>query len=160
MKLLKTIRFDQTDERVFERAAAEGEWAVSGAFAFSGLDEAALIGKRRQAFVNGFLGLTSFGRATFAVVASMSEDEAGASEEALAQHLLAHYGAPDEGAARDAAREEIGFVAELVAEARINTVFTVFRRLDADGNIREAFRTIEPPGAAPRHTRIWDVVDD
>ena len=43
-KFLRTIRFDASDDRVFARAAAAGEWAVSGAFAFA--EE--LAEKRRQ----------------------------------------------------------------------------------------------------------------
>ena len=35
MKFLRTIRFDMSDDAVFERAAPPEEWAVSGAFAFS-----------------------------------------------------------------------------------------------------------------------------
>ncbi|MGD9830923.1 MAG: DUF6505 family protein, partial [Hyphomicrobiaceae bacterium] len=73
MKLLRTIRFDRSDERVYEVAAAESEWAVSGAFAFAGVEREALVGKVRQAFANGFLGLPSFGRSTFAVVAEAGD---------------------------------------------------------------------------------------
>src|SRR5262249_15189795 len=57
MKLLKTIRFDASDERVFDLAAAPDEWAVSGALAFAGAAPNSLTGKSRQAFANGFLGL-------------------------------------------------------------------------------------------------------
>ena len=35
MRLARTLRFDESDERVFERAAEPDEWAVSGAFEFS-----------------------------------------------------------------------------------------------------------------------------
>ena len=35
MKLLRTIRFDDSDDQVYARAAVPGEWAVSGAFAFA-----------------------------------------------------------------------------------------------------------------------------
>jgi hypothetical protein len=54
IKLLKTIRFDASDERVYELAAAPEEWAVSGAFAFASLAAEAVAGKTRQAFSNGF----------------------------------------------------------------------------------------------------------
>lgn len=160
MKLLKTIRFDNSDEHVFASAAAPDEWAVSGGFAFAGLDEAALTGKRRQAFANGFLSLESFGRATFAVVAEISGSECEAMEAGLADHLRTHYKAPDQAAAMAASREEIAFVAELCAEALINTVFTVRRVLDGDGRVRETFRTIQPPDATPRHAKVWTLVDD
>ncbi len=57
-----------------------------------------------------------------------------------------------------AAGDEMGFIADLCAEKPVNAVFTVYRRLDDDGNIREEFREIAAPGA-PRHARIWDVED-
>ena len=45
MKLLKTIRFDASDERVYELAAAPEEWAVSGAFTFAGLAPETIAGQ-------------------------------------------------------------------------------------------------------------------
>lgn len=159
-KFLSTIRFDNSDEHVFEDAAAPDEWAVSGAFAFAGADPASVTGKARQAFVNGFLGLESFGRSTFASVAEMTEVERERIERALAAHLVASYGAPDEETALPAAREEVDFVVDLCAGSLINTVFTVRRHFDEDGGIREEFRTIQPPSSQPMHSRIWNVVDD
>ncbi len=47
MKLLRTIQLDASDSFVFDRAAASGEWAVSGAFAFLNRDIPALPGKTR-----------------------------------------------------------------------------------------------------------------
>jgi hypothetical protein len=35
VKFLRTIRFDASDDHVFDRAAEPGEWAVSGAFEFA-----------------------------------------------------------------------------------------------------------------------------
>lgn len=160
MKLLRTIRFDASDERVFDLAAAAEEWAVSGAFAFAGAAPGSLTGKARQAFANGFLGVASFGRSTFAAVADASAADLEAIEQALARHFVSVYGAPDEAAARAAAAEETAFVAELTLDAPINTVFTVRRTWDADGRIKEEFRTIRPPTGEPQHARIWTVVDD
>ena len=51
-RLLRTIRFDATDEFVFEQAAGPDEWAVSGAFAFAHLSVDDIKGKTRQAFAN------------------------------------------------------------------------------------------------------------
>ncbi len=113
MKLLRTIRFDASDERVFDVAAAPEEWAVSGAFAFAGAAPGSLAGKSRQAFANGFLGVASFGRSTFATVAEATAADLEAVEQALVRHFVAHHGAPDEGAARAAAAEETAFVREL-----------------------------------------------
>jgi hypothetical protein len=160
MKLLRTIRFDNTDERVFEAAAQSEEWAVSGAFAFAHLSPAELTGKVRQAFANGFLGVQSFGRSTFAVVADAKARTREQIESRLAEHFVTHYGALDFASALPAAREEVEFIVELCREALINTVFTVRRTFDAAGRIKEEFRTITPPTAEPRHIRIWTVEPD
>ncbi len=158
MKFLRAIRFDASDLAVYDKAAGEREWAISGAFQFAGLDADALSGKARQAFVNGFLGLPSFGRTTFATVTGMNEDDRRDITGLLARHFIDTYGAPD-GEAAVAADDEVDFIADLCAEKPVNAVFTVYRRLDDDGNIREEFREIAPAGA-PRHARIWDVEDD
>ena len=70
MKLARTIRFDSSDLNIFDSTAEEGEWAISGSFMFAGISEDALVGKTRQAFANGFLGLSSFGFSTLVTVAS------------------------------------------------------------------------------------------
>jgi hypothetical protein len=160
MKLLRTIRFDASDERVFARAAAAEEWAVSGAFEFADLGGEALTGKMRQAFANGFLGLASFGRSTFATVAEATDADLATAEDALARHLVDAHGAPGLNAALPAAREELQFVLDLCCGAPINTVFTVRRTRDAAGEIKEEFRTIRPPTGGPLHARVWTVVDD
>lgn len=160
MKLLRTIRFDDSDDNVYARAAVPDEWAVSGAFAFAGADPAGLTGKAKQAFANGFLGLTSFGRSTFATCAEVSDEDVPHIEDRLADHFVADYGAPGREAARPAAREEIAFVADLCAEVLINTIFTVRRYVDEEGEIREEFRTIKAPSDEPLHTKIWTVVED
>ncbi|MGE0630692.1 MAG: DUF6505 family protein, partial [Hyphomicrobiaceae bacterium] len=61
MKFLRAIRFDESDTRVFQRAAEPDEWLVSGATAFAGIEPAQLKGKLRQAFANGFLGIDTLG---------------------------------------------------------------------------------------------------
>ncbi len=160
MKLLKTIRFDGSDERVFDKAAEPGEWAVSGAFAFADRAANSLTGKTRQAFANGFLGVTSFGRATFASVAHARADERQGIEHLLAQHFVTGYGAPDLDAALPAAKEEVSFVEDLCRNVPVNTVFAVRRTWGADGGIEEEFRTITPPSGPPPHAKIWTATDD
>lgn len=161
MKFLKTIRFDTSDDHVFEAAAAPEEWAVSGAFVFAGRDaDEVRKGKLRQAFANGFLSVESFGHSTFTTVAECGEEDLAGVERRLAQHFVDHYGAPGLEAALPAAREETQFVQDLCAESLINTVFTVRRRFDDGGEIREEFRTIKSPDARPVHTRIWNVVEE
>lgn len=160
MKFLQVIRFDNSDDHVFENPAQPGEWAVSGAFAFSTLDRGEIKGKLRQAFANGFLGLGSFGRSTFATICEMTGEKRESALEQLAAHFTNVYGAPSAQAAKDAADGEFGFITELCAEKPINTVFTVRRVFDDDGSIREEFREITPPSGGPRHAKVWEIVED
>ncbi len=158
MKFLRVIRFDHSDDNVYDRPAQTDEWAVSGGFEFADIEREQLVGKTRQAFANGFLGVPSFGRSTFCMVADMTDAEHDALANQLARHFVDQYGAPEHGAALGAAEDELAFVCELCAAKPVNTVFTV-RRVLEDGQLREEFREITPPGE-PRHTRIWDVVED
>lgn len=146
MKLARTIRFDESDGNVFPRAAEAGEWAVTGGFEFSNFSESDLTGKTRQAFANGWLGLDSFGRATFVAVAQIEPAERDALESALAAHFVSHYGAPDIEAARPVARDEITFMAELCEDHAPNTLLAVSRSL-TDAGVSEAFKAIDPPDA-------------
>lgn len=155
MRLLRTIRFDDSDERVYERAAQAGEWAVSGAFAFAGLEAAAFVGKTRQAFANGFLGVTSFGRTTFVTVADAHPADRDEIAYRLAVHFVERYGAPDVATAMPTAEQEVAFAADLADGVPINTVLTMRRIRDAAGEIREEVRKIRPPSGEPLHARIW-----
>ena len=51
MKLLKTIRFDESDGHVFSHAAVADEWAISGAFELADIEAEAVTGKLRQALL-------------------------------------------------------------------------------------------------------------
>jgi len=158
-KLLRTLRFDQSDAQVFALAAETGEWAVSGSFAFVPLAPSALTGKTRQAFANGWLGLSSFGRATFVAVAAIEPGAYDQAVDRLAQHLIEEFGAPDRDVAVAAARDELAFSAEIAADKPVNTVFAVQRSIQEDGEIHEAVRLVDPP-QGQIHSRIWDIVDD
>ncbi|HLB79065.1 MAG TPA: DUF6505 family protein, partial [Dongiaceae bacterium] len=157
MRFPRTIRLDNTDERVFERAAAPGEWAVPGGFAFADIDPAALSGKPRQAFASGFLGTASFGWSTFVAVTEIDEPAYAAVVEALAAHFVERYGAPSVAAARPAAQAEAAFAAGL-CEHRINTLIRVERSAGAEG-IAERFIKVEPPRGRD-HARIWEIAED
>lgn len=158
MKLPRVVRFDDSDARVFERAADDGEWAVPGGFEFAEDSADSLVGKRRQAFANGFLGLASFGRSTFVAVASADETVRRRLAEALADHFVDRYGAPDRAAALPVAEAEIAFAAELCAEYEAGTTLTVVRELGPEG-VREAFRRVAAaePGAVQS---IWSMFDE
>ena len=141
-KLLRSARLDNTDEEIFERPAEAGEWAIPGSFEFLDDDDASLSGKRLQAFRGGFLGLTSFGRSTLVSIASATEEQVREAVEQLGDHLLERYGAPDEAAARRAARSEIEY-AESLCEYEVGTLIAVERELTDEG-IEERFKRFIP----------------
>jgi hypothetical protein len=147
LKLLRTIRLDPSDGFVFEPAAAPGEWAVAGGFVFWDQDVAALKGRDRQAFRSGFLGLTSHGWSTLAVVVPATEEERQEAVAQLSRHLIERHGAPDAVAARAAAEEEIAFAASL-ADHPEQTLIALHRSLGDDGSISEQFRTLHKAAAA------------
>lgn len=158
MKFLRIIRFDSSDDNVYSVTAKPNEWAISGGFSFSDMDEGELTGKIRQAFANGFLGLPSFGRSTFVASAEITEDEKTGIEDVLAEHFFAEWGAPTREEALKVAREETRFVTDLCEEHPVNTIFTVHREIE-QGDIREEFRTVQAP-SGDIHARVWDVVED
>lgn len=141
--MLRTIRFDATDTFVFTRAAEPDEWAISGAFAFVDLTKRDLVGKTRQEFANGFLGLQSFGRSTFVCAAPIDETTVIALKAGLAEHFVEAYGAPGPVEASQAASDEIEYACALATDLPINTVFAVNRAFEDDGQIREQFHVIE-----------------
>ena len=146
MKLARTIHFDESDQNVFARPAETGEWAIPGGFEFSDWTDGELVGKKRQAFANGWLGLDSFGRATFVAVAEMEAAEHEALIRRLAEHFVAYYGAPDVAAASGVAAEEIAFMADLCEDHAPNTLLAVSRELTGAG-VKEQFRHIAPQDA-------------
>ncbi len=158
MKFLRVIRFDGSDDHVFENAARPDEWALPGGFEFAGIRDEQVVGKTRQAFANGFLGIPSFGRSTFATISEMSGDDHDELLGVLSNRFVEVYGAPSRDDALAAARSEADFVIDLCAGEPVNTVFTL-RRILEDGEIREEFRIITPP-SEPIHTKVWQVVED
>ncbi len=157
MRFLRAVRLDQSDTRIFERAAEAGEWAVPGVFAFADVEAGALTGKTAQAFARGFLGTGSFGRTTLVEVAGIDTDAYEDVIQRLALHFVADYGAPDLAAALPAAREEAAFAAGL-CDHPPHTLLTVERELSDDGVV-ENFRVVTPAGDG-RHTDIWTIVED
>lgn len=145
-KLLRTIRLDVSDTFVFARAAEAGEWAVPGSFMFMDADPEAMGPKQRAALRSGFLGLSSFGFATLAVVTEIGPEEHEAVLTDFATRLMRDFGAPDIAAARAAAAEEIAFSASL-CEHPVNTLVAMHRAI-ADGELRERFRTLTPKSEA------------
>lgn len=159
MKLARTIRFDDSDDNVFEITAQPDEWAVSGAFAFSNWTEEDLTGKKRQAFANGWLGLESFGRSTFVAVAQITAPELEVATALLTQHFVDRYGAPSREAARPVAEEEISYMRALCEDHDANTLLVVERTL-VDAGVNEAFRVIKPQEATLDLVAIHGELDD
>ena len=159
LRFARTIRFDDSDNRVFPLGAGTDEWAVSGAVVFAGTTASQIAGKQKQAFANGFLSADSLGWSTFVTVAEASDDDILAVTDNLAKAFLSEFGAPDAKAARSAAESEVADMRALCADVAVNTLFAISRQFGDDGEIREAVRTISAPGEKP-HTRIWDVVAD
>jgi hypothetical protein len=153
VKLLRTIRLDDSDTFLFETAAQSGEWAVSGAFAFANLDPASLEGKARAAFRAGFLGIESLGWSTLVHIVEASPEDRAAAVATLARQLVARFGAPDIAVALPAAEEEIAFAASL-ADHPTGMLAAVSRSHEA-GFVREVFRALRPSVEPP--LRVFDV---
>jgi hypothetical protein len=141
VKLLRTIRLDPSDTFVFERTAAPGEWAISGAFVFWNSDASKFTGKLRAAFRGGFLGVESLGWSTLVQIVEATMEQRENVVEKLSQWLVSDFGAPDLIAARAAAEEEVIF-AHSLCDHPIDTLIAVHRTHEG-GAIREAFRTLQ-----------------
>ncbi|KCV81834.1 hypothetical protein ATO10_10825 [Actibacterium atlanticum] len=159
MKLARAIHFDESDQRIFHNPARTGEWCLPGGFEFSNWTEDDLVGKARQAFANGWLGLETSGRVTFVAVTQIEEAELSALTDLLAQHFVTYYGAPNVEAARPVAAEELAHMVELCEDHDPNTLLTVARELTEAG-VREAFRAIQPQDAGLEQFAIHGSVDE
>ena len=107
MKFFKTIRFDGSDENVYLKAAEPDEWTVSGCFEFAAIEQENLTGKLKQAFRNGMMGLQSYGRTTFVVVADMKDDEYEHAVQLLVDYFMTEFGAPSREEAEAAVAPKI-----------------------------------------------------
>jgi len=158
MKLARVIRFDRSDLNVFPVAADEGEWALVVTVFFAGTPQEKLVGKVKQAFSNGFLGMASFGFSTLVSVASARPQDKDDIAAMLTDRFVAEFGAPDRDAAMAAAMDEINFMAELCADHKTGTLLALQRRWTDDG-IKETFRSLPKPDSCAEQ-KIWTVVDD
>ncbi len=159
MKLARAIHFDDSDTRVFHNPARTGEWCISGGFEFSNWSDGDLVGKAKQAFTNGWMGLETFGRASFVAVTQIEESERAALSQALAQHFVDIYGAPSLKAALEVAGEEIDQMVALCAEQEFNTLLTVTRALTEAG-VKESYRVIEPQEAGIEQFAVHGSLDE
>ena len=147
MKLARVIRLDESDMEVYREAAEPGEWAIPGTFAYSNWTEDDLTGKPAEEFKHGWLGLTSFGRASVVAVSEITEAERDALIDLLAFHFTEAWGAPNIDAARPVAEEEIAHMVEMCEGEVANTLIVVERSL-SDAGVNDKFRLIPPQGAS------------
>jgi uncharacterized protein DUF6505 len=159
MHLARAIHFDESDMNVFHSPARTGEWCIAGGFEFSNWTQADLVGKARQAFSNGWLGVETFGRVTCVAVTKVEPAELEALTSVLAQHFVDFYGAPSVEAAMGTAAEELRYMSDLCADQAPNTVLMVAREL-TDAGVKESFRMIEPQDAALDQFAIHGSLDD
>ncbi len=157
LRFPRVVRLDSSDAQVFERAAAPGEWAVTGSFAFAERPAETLDSKARLAFRSGWLGCESFGWASLVEVDEISEAAFFEVVERLARHFVEHYGAPDIAAALLAARREADDAAAL-SDHKIHQLLAIEREAGPEGII-ERIHLIHPDRATA-HARIWQVVAD
>lgn len=157
-KFPKVVRLDGSDLQVFPQAAAPGEWAVPGSFAFSGARIEALTGKDRLAFAHGWLGTESFGYAALVEVAEITEGEFFQVVERLARHFVERYRAPGLGEALPAARSEADYAADLAADHKVHQLLALEREEGPKGLV-ERIRLVRPE-RADSHAKIWQIVDD
>lgn len=134
MRFLKSVRLDDSDARILAEdggAAEDGEWLVSGGYAVCDLAH----GHRtpRCHCDTTFVAVAAARRCTIAEVAEIDEATYQQLEEALAQRLLAEFGAPSIEAARAAAAEECAYTADLAAGFPAEVWITVRREPTEDG---------------------------
>jgi len=158
VKFLRTIRLDDSDVQVYERAAEPGEWAVPGTFAFLDMDSEKMSGATLQAFRFGFLGTRSFGWSTLVEIAEITEDEFQLVVDRLAAHLMSHYGAPHIAAALPVAGDEADYAAT-ICEHELHTLLAIEREFGVEG-IEESLKVIRPNAASHQGLKIWGVEED
>ena len=158
-RMLKAIRLDLSDTRVFPLAAEPDDWVIPGTFAFRAFTDEGLSGKERQAFVSGFLSLGNFGWTTLATPAEISETDRAHLVVRLAEHFAAEHGAPSVEAAREVAEAEIADACEIASGLETNALLAIEREMDEDGTIRERFHLVAHDSSGD-HARIWDVSED
>jgi hypothetical protein len=158
MRFPLTIRLDQSDAQVFDKAAEPGEPAVPGAFTFAGRDPEGLSTKDKLALRSAWLGTHSFGFSTLVEVGEIDEAAFFATVERLARYFVESLGAPDLAAALPVAREECDEAAALCTHP-IHSLLAVERDFNEAGQLVERFRVVQPSRATD-HAKIWSIETD
>jgi hypothetical protein len=158
MKLPRTIRLDPSDTRVFDSAAEQGEWAVTGTFAYVDSVPSEMDNKAQLAFKSGWLGLGNLGRSTFVQVSVAPDEDAASATRALAAHLFKDYGAPDMLTAMTAAQGEVAYASSL-CDHPAGTLLAIEREMTEDG-ITERIRVVPRPDEEGGHAQIWTISEE
>ena len=161
MKLLKTIRFDASDERVFELAAAPEEWAVSGAFAFADLAPEAVAGKS-QAGLRQRLSRPCQLRPVDLCHRRRGDARRPARGSSARWPRISSPSMELPGSRRRCRRprRRPASCSTCAATRRSTRSSPCVARGTRKAGIKEEFRTIRPPTGEPLHAKIWTVVDD
>ena len=146
MKYARTIILDKSDIKIFEKVARAGEWAISGTFEFSDHLEIQNMSMKKSAFCNGWLGLSTLGRATLVAVTSVLENEIDHLIQGLAEKFMTYYGAPSMDMALQVAKEEIEFMLTICQRYPENTILMINREFTGEG-IKEKVKHIKSPNA-------------
>ncbi len=157
LRLLRAIRLDASDERVFPAVAGGGEWLVTGTPLWAGVDPETLDPKGRLAFAQGFLGIATFGFASLAAAGPIEHAELDRLRLLLADRLVERAGAPDRATALAAASELLEDALTLARDLAPGALLAIERRRDPrTGELRERIRRLEaPPGV---HARVFELV--
>ena len=158
MKFLRTIRLDDSDTEVYEKASEPGEWAVPGSFAFLDTDADTLEGKRLQAFKSGFLGTETFGWTTLVEIAEIDDDEYQQVIDRLAAHFMEHHGAPHIAAALPVAGDEVHY-ASTICEYPLATLLAIERDFGEEG-IVESLKVVKPNAGNHNNMKLWAIEED
>ena len=157
MKLAKTLRLDVSDTYVFDRAAETGEWAITGTFAYIDGDPSSWSSKKQLAFRTSWLGIGSFGNATFVQATEISTEEYSQTLQTLATYLVEKYNAPSQDAAAKAARQELEDMANLCNHPA-GTLLAIERTI-TEQNITEKTRVLISSDE-PINAKTWTIVED
>jgi hypothetical protein len=146
-KFLKAVRLDNADAELYRVAGAcdEGEWVCSGGFAACNLAEGYRCNPRCYCD-ESFISISRRARCTIAEVVEVSDADIAVIRDALTQHLLLDWRAPDHETARDVADEEIDYTMELCETFSAEVWITVKRspsRAGREGALDEQYNQYE-----------------
>jgi Family of unknown function (DUF6505) len=137
-KFLKAVRLDDSDAELYQTACDDGEWVCSGGFAVCELAEGYRCEPRCYCDAS-FLSISSRSRSTLAEVVEVDDGDIEIFKDALTQHLLFEWKAPNYEAARAVAEEEINYTTELCETFSKEAWISVKRSPGADGAIDEKY---------------------